>query len=246
MARIIGGVGVSHTPTIGFAYDTNKQNDPAWAPIFKGFEPVRAWFKEKRPDALVYIFNDHITSFFFDNYSVFSLGIGEEYKVADEGGGARALPAVPGNPELAAHIGASLVAEEFDMSFFQDKPLDHGFFSPMSVLLERTRRPVADDAGAAAGGRRAVPDSLGGALLQAGPGAAPGDRELSRGHHGRGARDRRALAPGARRALGLQQRRVGQAVPRPDHPRSGAPGGDDASPSTPSSAAGKAPRSSCG
>jgi hypothetical protein len=86
----------------------------------------------------VYVFNDHITSFFFDNYAVFSLGIGEEYKVADEGGGARSLPAVPGNPELAAHIGASLVAEEFDMSFFQDKPLDHGFFSPMSVLLERT------------------------------------------------------------------------------------------------------------
>jgi gallate dioxygenase len=138
MARIIGGVGVSHTPTIGFAYDTHKQNDPSWAPIFKGFEPVRAWFKEKKPDALVYVFNDHITSFFFDNYAVFSLGIGEEYKVADEGGGARALPAVAGNPELAAHIGASLVAEEFDMSFFQDKPLDHGFFSPMSVLLERT------------------------------------------------------------------------------------------------------------
>jgi gallate dioxygenase len=138
MARIIGGVGVSHTPTIGFAFDTHKQNDPSWAPIFKGFEPVRAWFKEKQPDALVYVFNDHITSFFFDNYAVFSLGIGEEYKVADEGGGARALPAVPGNPELAAHIGESLVAEEFDMSFFQDKPLDHGFFSPMSVLLERS------------------------------------------------------------------------------------------------------------
>jgi gallate dioxygenase len=29
------------------------------------------------------------------------------------------------------------MADEFDMSFFQDKPLDHGFFSPMSVLLER-------------------------------------------------------------------------------------------------------------
>ena len=76
MARIIGGVGVSHTPTIGFAYDTHKQDDPSWAPIFKGFEPVRAWFREKKPDALVYVFNDHITSFFFDNYAVFSLGIG--------------------------------------------------------------------------------------------------------------------------------------------------------------------------
>ena len=24
-----GGIGVSHAPTIGFAYDTDKQNDPA-------------------------------------------------------------------------------------------------------------------------------------------------------------------------------------------------------------------------
>jgi gallate dioxygenase len=68
---------------------------------------------------------------------VFTLGIDDEYRVADEGGGARALPAVAGHPQLAQHIGHSLVHDEFDMSFFQDKPLDHGFFSPMSVLLER-------------------------------------------------------------------------------------------------------------
>ena len=137
MARIIGGVAASHTPTIGFAYDQNKQDDPSWAPIFKAFEPVSNWFKEQAPDAIVYIFNDHVTSFFFDHYSAFTLGIGEEYPVADEGGGARALPAMPGNPKLAQHIAGSLVTDEFDLSYFQDKPLDHGFFSPMSVLLDR-------------------------------------------------------------------------------------------------------------
>jgi gallate dioxygenase len=138
MARIIGGVAASHTPTIGFAYDQGKQDDADWGPIFKAFEPVQGWFREKKPDAIVYIFNDHVTSFFFDHYSAFTLGIGEEYAVADEGGGPRALPAVPGNPELAQHIATSLVADEFDMSYFQDKPLDHGFFSPMSVLLDHT------------------------------------------------------------------------------------------------------------
>jgi len=137
MARIIGGVAASHTPTIGFAYDQAKQTDPDWAPIFKAFEPVSDWFRDKRPDAIVYIFNDHVTSFFFDHYSAFTLGIGDEYEVADEGGGPRALPAVPGNPRLAQHIAASLVTDEFDLAYFQDKPLDHGFFSPMSVLLDR-------------------------------------------------------------------------------------------------------------
>src|SRR5262245_51029352 len=134
MAKIVGAVASSHSPTIGFALDTNKQNDPVWAPVFKGYEPVRQWLAEKKPDVLFMIFNDHVTSFFFDHYSNFVLGIGESYATADEGGGPRALPAVPGHPALAAHIGASLVADEFDMSFFQDKPLDHGCFSPLSML----------------------------------------------------------------------------------------------------------------
>jgi gallate dioxygenase len=137
MARIIGGVAASHTPTIGFAYDQNKQDDPSWGPIFQAFKPVEEWFKQQKPDALVYIFNDHVTSFFFDHYSAFTLGIGEEYPVADEGGGARDLPAIKGDPKLAAHIANSLVTDEFDLSYFQDKALDHGFFSPMSVLLDR-------------------------------------------------------------------------------------------------------------
>ncbi|HKT81839.1 MAG TPA: gallate dioxygenase [Vicinamibacterales bacterium] len=135
MATIVGAVASSHTPTIGFAYDRNKRDDPAWAPIFEAFRPIRAWFADKKPDVLLFVFNDHVTSFFFDHYSAFALGIGDSYAVADEGGGARALPAVPGHPALSAHIGAALMAEEFDMSFFQHKPLDHGCFSPLSMML---------------------------------------------------------------------------------------------------------------
>lgn len=134
MATIIGAVASSHTPTIGFALDTGKQQDPAWAPIFKAYEPVRQWLAEKKPDVLVMIYNDHVTSFFFDHYSAFALGIGNEWRVADEGGGARALPPVPGHAGLSRHIGASLMADEFDMSFFQDKGLDHGCLSPLSIL----------------------------------------------------------------------------------------------------------------
>ena len=134
MATIIGGIAASHTPTIGFAVDKNKRDDPVWAPIFEAFQPVQDWLKAKRPDALVFIYNDHLTSFFLDHYSAFALGIGEQYAVADEGGGARDLPPVRGHAALAHHIGQSLMADEFDMSFFQDKALDHGCFSPLSVM----------------------------------------------------------------------------------------------------------------
>ena len=138
MARIIGALAASHTPTIGFAFDKDKRDDPVWRPIFEMFAPLQRWLLEKRPDAIVYIFNDHVTSFFFDHYSAFTLGVGESYAVADEGGGPRALPPVAGHPALARHVGASLVTDEFDLSFFQDRPLDHGLFSPLSMMMPHT------------------------------------------------------------------------------------------------------------
>jgi gallate dioxygenase len=135
MATIVGGIATSHTPTIGFALDANKQTDPVWAPIFKGYEPVQQWLKDQAPDVLFYIFNDHMTSFFIDHYSHFALGVGENFPVADEGGGPRNLPPLKGHPALAEHIAKGLVADEFDMSYFQEKGLDHGCFSPLSLLL---------------------------------------------------------------------------------------------------------------
>lgn len=136
MATIVGGIATSHTPTIAFAKDAGKQSDPVWAPIFEGFEPVKEWLRDKQPDVLVYIYNDHMTAFFADHYSHFALGIGESYGAADEGGGARDLPRIEGDPALAQHLAMALVADEFDLSYFQGKDLDHGAFSPLSVLLD--------------------------------------------------------------------------------------------------------------
>ncbi len=135
MAQIVGGIATSHTPTIAFAKDANKQQDPVWKPIFEGYEPVQAWFRDKRPDVLVYIYNDHMTAF-FDHYSHFALGVGESFGPADEGGGPRDIPAIMGDPEFAAHVARVMVANEFDLSYFQGKNLDHGAFSPLSVMVD--------------------------------------------------------------------------------------------------------------
>jgi len=143
MARIVGAIATSHTPTIGFAYDKNKQDDPVWAPIFEAYKPIEAWLAERKPDVLFLIYNDHVTSFFFDHYSAFALGIDTSYEVADEGGGARALPPIRGDAALSAHLGASLMAEEFDLSFFQKRALDHGCFSPLSVMMPHDPWPAA-------------------------------------------------------------------------------------------------------
>jgi len=134
MARIIGGIGTSHVPTIGVAFDRNKQDDPDWKPLFEGYKPVAKWLAEQKPDVLVYFYNDHANAFFFDHYPTFSLGVGEEYPVADEGTGIRPVPPLKGHPKLARHIAQSLVYAEFDIAVFQDLPLDHGCNSPLTMM----------------------------------------------------------------------------------------------------------------
>ena len=128
MARIIAGIGASHTPTIGFAKDNASPDDPAWAAVFQVFDPVRQWLMDNKPDVIFHIYNDHVTSFFMDHYSPFVMGVDTEYVTADEGGGRREYPPVKGHAELASHIGHSLFADEFDISFFQKRPVDHGCF----------------------------------------------------------------------------------------------------------------------
>ena len=58
MAKIIGGIGTSHVPTIGLAYDRKRQEDPAWAPLFEGYKPVAKWLEEQKPDLLLFFYND--------------------------------------------------------------------------------------------------------------------------------------------------------------------------------------------
>ncbi|MDQ6621246.1 MAG: gallate dioxygenase [Pseudomonadota bacterium] len=135
MATIIGGIGSSHVPTIAVTYDKGRQNEPAWAPLFEGYTPVARWLAEQKPDVLVFFYNDHANSIFFDFYPTFALGISPTFELADEGAGQRALPAIRGHSDLAIHLAESLVNDEFDMTIFQERPLDHGLHSPLPLLM---------------------------------------------------------------------------------------------------------------
>ena len=211
MARIIGGIAASHTPTIGFAYDRNKRDDPVWAPIFENFAPLSAWLAEKRPDVLLMIYNDHVTSFFFDHYSAFALGVGPEWPVADEGA-RRARPAA-GQGTSATRLAHRALA---DGRRVRHVVLPAPGAGPRLLLAAvgalPARAGMAGARRAAPDGRAAVPDPERPPLLQARTGAAARDRKLSRGSARRDRRHRRPVAPGARRARRLQQSRLGRAA----------------------------------
>jgi len=135
MAKIIAGVGTSHTPAIGAAIDLGKTKEPYWAPLFKGYEPAKQWMAETKPDVVIMVYNDHVNAFDFKIIPTFGLGCGDEFKIADEGWGARPVPSVQGYPELASHMIQSLVLDEFDMTIVNEMQVDHGLTTPMSLMF---------------------------------------------------------------------------------------------------------------
>lgn len=136
MAKIIAGVGTSHTPAIGAAVDNGKTGEAYWVPLFKGYEPAKKWMAEVKPDVVIMVYNDHVNAFDFKIIPTFAIGCGDEFPVADEGWGPRPVPPVRGYPELASHLVQSLVLDEFDITIVNEMQVDHGLTVPMTLLFD--------------------------------------------------------------------------------------------------------------
>ncbi len=137
MGRLVAGIGSSHVPSVGVAFDQNQQEAPGWKPLFDGYKPAKAWLKDVGITHAIVLYNDHGTDFFFDKYPTFALGVADEYPIGDEGWGARPLPAVKGDAEFSWHLANSLVVEsEFDLTICQDMVMDHGILVPLPLLFD--------------------------------------------------------------------------------------------------------------
>ena len=134
MARITASVYTSHVPAIGAALDLGKTEEPYWQPLFKGYQPSKAWFKENTPDVIFLVFNDHATAFSLEMIPTFAIGCAAEYQVADEGWGPRPVPKVIGHPELSAHIAHSVIQQDFDLTIVNKMDVDHGLTVPLSLM----------------------------------------------------------------------------------------------------------------
>ena len=137
MGKIVAGVGTSHVPSIGVAYDTNQQLTPEWKPLFDGYIPAKEWLKEKGVTHAIVIYNDHGTDFFFDKYPTFAIGAADEYPIGDESFGVRDLPSVKGDTDFSFHLANELVLKhEFDLTICQEMLMDHGLLAPYPLLFD--------------------------------------------------------------------------------------------------------------
>lgn len=134
MAKIIGGVGSTHVPSIGNAIAKGLQQDPYWKPFFDGFGAAHKWLAQVRPDVAVVFYNDHGLNFFLDKMPTFAVGAAGEYRNADEGWGIPVSRPFPGDAAFSWHIIEQLVADEFDITTCQEMLVDHAFTIPLALL----------------------------------------------------------------------------------------------------------------
>ncbi len=139
MAKIVGGINVTHVPYIGRAIANNLQQDPYWKPFFDGFPPIHDWLAQQKPDVAVVIYNDHGLNFFLDKMPTFAVGAAPEYSNADEGWGIPTLPPYRGELDLSWHMIDALVEEEFDITTCQEMLVDHAFTLPLELLWPKRK-----------------------------------------------------------------------------------------------------------
>jgi hypothetical protein len=133
---VVAGIGLSHVPSVGVAYDRGKMQTPAWKPLADAYVPVREWLAKLKPDVAIVVYNDHGADFMFDKYPTFAIGAAERYAIADEGFGTRPLPEVRGDADFSFHLCESLIADEFDLTVCQELAVEHGFLVPMNLCFE--------------------------------------------------------------------------------------------------------------
>jgi protocatechuate 4,5-dioxygenase beta chain len=141
MAKIVGGIAVSHVPAIGNAIAKQLQHEPYWKPFFDGFPPVRQWLQKVRPDVVVVFYNDHGLNFFLDKQPTFAVGAAPQYINADEGWGIPSLPPFGGDQDLSWHIINEVVRKDFDLTTCQEMLVDHAFTLPLKLLWPQEGSP---------------------------------------------------------------------------------------------------------
>lgn len=144
MASVVGGLAISHTPSMGVEYDRGMADgfDPRWQVWFDGTRPVKQWIADLAPDHLVIFYNDHLNHFTFDAYPTFAIGVAETFRQADEGWGQRPFPSLSGDTDFGWSLTEKLIHGGFDLTVCQELAVDHGVYSWLPYVAD-----VAPDGG---------------------------------------------------------------------------------------------------
>ena len=137
MSRIVGGIGIAHTPSMGYQFDKGMHAASIrLAAVVRRHAARQGMARRAPPSHMVIIYNDHMNYFDLKTYPTFAIGMAAHFPQADEGYGLRPFPGMDGDPEFAWPIARALVRDGFDLTFCQELELDHGVYSWLPYVLD--------------------------------------------------------------------------------------------------------------
>lgn len=136
MARIVGGLGVPHTPT----FPHLARSDPS-GEVATRYGAVASALAEVRPDALVIFSGDHLNTFFLDNWPIFAIHVGEVEGPIDPVPGIDSQQLLT-EGGLARAVYRHVVDSGFDPALTLSSSVDHGVAVPLYFLDRYHRLPV--------------------------------------------------------------------------------------------------------
>lgn len=143
MSTIVGAIMTSHSPSIMTADDAGKHGEAEWQPLFKGLAALHRWLEKCDPELLVVVTSDHVSHFHLRyGWPTFAVAAAKEYPIADEGGGLRDLPPIPGDRAFALALAEQMVELGIDLSVAHEYHADHGIHSPLPLINDTWRWPI--------------------------------------------------------------------------------------------------------
>ena len=138
MARIVGAIGVPHSPN--FPAQVLREGADSETAVL--YARLKADLAALRPDVVVIFDTDHLNTFFLDNLPVFAVGVADEFSGPNDDVPMLQRSLVPSLPDFARYLRTALVQGDFDITLVQDFEVDHSVMVPLHFVLGEQGVPV--------------------------------------------------------------------------------------------------------
>lgn len=138
MAHIVGGVGVPHTPyfpRIAAGQGPDGEINTLFGAVRRDLDAMNA-------DVIVIIDTDHFSTFYFDNFPTFAIGIDDTYYGPVDDVALMPPREIRSHKALAATLHATAIRQGFDTSYVTHFKVGHSCSVPFYFLTPAFDRPI--------------------------------------------------------------------------------------------------------
>jgi hypothetical protein len=138
VARIVGAIGLPHNPNFP---ELAAQKGTEWETA-QSYRRLASEVKSMHPDVILIFTTDHLNTFFFENFPILAIGVGEEFAGPNDEVVTVSRRIVPSREAFARHLHSNAVLAGFDVALVQEFEVDHSTIVPLHFLTPQLDVPV--------------------------------------------------------------------------------------------------------